>query len=130
MKPKIPLLFVVLFMSLSITSSAQWISVGAVWNGFDNTSGNLNDFWAGTVYVQTPVDWYIDSSPGSASEISLHTTPNFFERAIGGQVKQGSTVLYPGDLVGLYAEILTTAEPGHYHQAVSSIFPHVPNAIR
>ena len=130
MKPKISLLLFVLFMSLSVTSSAEWISVGAVWNGYNNTSGKLHDFWGGTVNVQTPVDWWLETSAGTRAEIQFQTTPYFFEWALEGQHKQGSVVLYPGDTVWLNAYIRETAQEGRYHQAVSYIYVHVRGAIQ
>ena len=124
MKPKIPFLIFVLFMSLSISSSAEWISAGAVWDEYG--IGNLNDGWAGTVQVQTPLDYILESNPGTQATIQ---TPNFFEIARSGPFKQGSLVVYPGDYVWLAAEIFDP-QLGRYDIATSSIYVHISGAIQ
>lgn len=94
MKPSIPILIFVLFVSLSINSFAEWISEGAIVDQFG--VGNSSHHWSGTVHVQTAVDYMLESNPGTQA---IFAPINNQVIAANGVHKQGSRVLYPGDIL-------------------------------
>ena len=121
MKAKV--FIIVLFTSLSFNSFAEWISVGAIRDPASNifipyASGG------GTAQVQTDVTYILESNTGSWS---LFSSPGFSATASGGEFKEGTRTLYPGDYVELRAEIFGTG-PG-YNIATASIWVHVNGAI-
>lgn len=119
MKSKTLILLLLAF--LSVNSFADYISVGAIWH---DGIGDTYESWHGTVHIQTTIDYWLESNTGT------HTVvygSGFSETAGGGQWKQGTREVYPGDHVGLIAEIYSV-QPG-YNIATATIYVHKDNAI-
>lgn len=115
-------LFIIAFFALiSVSSYAEYISVGAVVS--DSGDNTYYASWSGIVQEITEVYYSLETSTGTQAIFVAYKTYS----ASSGDFKEGKVTLYPGCYVSLQAEVFD-ANP-YFNTATSTIYVVEEGAI-